>query len=151
VSFEGTGTGTLDYQINEEQAVQNEQCDAHGGLVEDTPAVLFLSVSFTDAQHGLVVVAITVLNFDPATTYYDESLTIQAILQGDAGQWATDESSSVQLSVTVSPADPDMTLTGWFSASDLAWAGAGSRDTLDIKFGSYDVTLSPSDVGARQS
>lgn len=143
MNITGTGTGTVDYQINNEQPVDSHQCVVQG-VEDDDDGSLVLDVGFLDADHGPVAVSIAVAGFSSQVSTYagGDELKILAMI-GDApgGGWATDADSSVYLYVGVQSTTDSATYRGTFHAADLVWTGSGDRDALQIKFGSYDVTM----------
>ena len=143
MNITGAGTGALDYQVNDEQAVENKTCTVTGAE-DDGARSLVLTIGFTDANHGLVAVGITVSNFSAEVqTYSDiDTLHILTTLQGAAGGgWISQAGGSVYLYVTVTPGSESSKYDGAFHAADLLWTGSGQRDSLAIKFGSYALTM----------
>lgn len=149
MSFQGSGTGYVTYVIGDEQAVNTPSC-AVQVLEEDVAGMLTLNMSFTDRAYGQVQVGISIFNYAPATTTYDDVayVMIGFVCEQPQGGWVSNTSSSVWCCITQDVATASTSYTGAFNASNLAWIGGGDQDSLAIKFGSYSfnvTTVTPSD------
>ena len=138
----GSGTGSLDYEINDEPAVDNRDCVVDG-FESDDSGVLQLTFSFADATHGHVAVAVSLEGFSPATTSYDDPMYLVIVVTMEEGSsWSSDLGATVGLSVTSTPANGGTEYRGTVDAENLKSVG-GTQDALAIKFSSFDVTVEP--------
>jgi hypothetical protein len=146
MNITGSGTGTLSYEINDEQAVQDRDCSV-SGAEDDEAGSLVLSVSFDDQTHGAVIVGITVSGFSTSVSTYDDvsMLTVLAEIVS-IGTWVSEDTSSVRLYVDVAEGRDSCAYAGTFSAGNLAWQGSGNQDALAIKFGTFSVTMDAQEV-----
>ena len=140
----GTGTGTVDYQIENQDPVNAKQCTVQA-LEDDAARTLTLAVAFTDANLGAVHVGIGVYDYSPQTSLYDQigSMAITMGAQTPLGGWASTDGSTVRLTVSVSGSAPK-TYSGTFDAGNLMWVGQGTEDSLTIKFSTYTFQVSAS-------
>lgn len=144
MNMSGSGTGFLDYQINDERPITNASCNVKGSEDDDAQA-LVLDLYFADSTHGFLIVEITVGGFSPARSQYStaqhDRLTVIVDL-GKAGCfWATEDVSSASLNVTVTEASSSCHYSGFLSAANLQWRGAGSQPALAVKFESFSLTM----------
>jgi hypothetical protein len=142
VDVQGSGTGGVTYQINDEPAVTGAGCTVEG-LEDDTSGVLQLAFGFTDASHGPVGVMVSVTGYSTDTTRYQDLDSLDILVtMGDGPSWSSGTGSSVLLGVIATPAGSGCRYNGSFVASNLAALG-GAANALAIKFAQYDVTLQP--------
>ncbi|MGA3187642.1 MAG: hypothetical protein ABSF22_11100 [Bryobacteraceae bacterium] len=142
MSFQGVGTGSINYQIQNEQSV-NAQCVVQA-LEDDSSGTLTLNVSFIDATHGQVQVGISLFNYSPSTTTYNNIayLMIGFNCQTPLGGWASNSGSSAFLYVNQQSGGSGVSYSGSFNASNLMWAGMGFQNSLAIKFASFSFQVS---------
>jgi hypothetical protein len=142
MSFQGSGTGTITYQINNQQAVTNLSCSVDV-LETDSAEMLTLLVGFTDSNLGQVQVGISVFNYNAATSQYNSSSYLMIGLEAEnpQGGWASNTGSSVVLFITQTAGSSGKTYQGSFNADNLTWIGAGDEDSLAIKFGSFNLQV----------
>src|ERR1700722_14562335 len=132
MSFQGSGTGSITYQILNELPVNAHNCIVTA-LEDDGAGTLTLNVVFTDVNHGAVQVGIAVFNYLPTVTEYTSSMDIGFNCQTPLGGWASDSASSVMLNITQQSGTSTQTYSGSFNASNLMWVSEGNEDSMAIK------------------
>jgi hypothetical protein len=141
MSFQGSGTGSVTYQIANQQTVTNTNCTVEV-LEADTASMLTMTVGFGDPVYGQVQIGISLFNYTPSTTMYNSiaDLMIGMNTQNPAGGWASNTGSSVDLSVTQSGTN-QKNYQGFFNAANLTWIGPQSQNALAIKFSNFSFQV----------
>jgi hypothetical protein len=147
MSFEGSGTGSITYQILNELPVNAHNCIVTA-LEDDGAGTLTLNVGFTDINHGAVQVGIAVFNYSPLVTQYSSSMDIGFNCETPLGGWASGTGSSVSLNITQQSGTTTQTYSGSFNASNLMWVSMGNEDSMTIKFALYNFQVTESSSAA---
>jgi len=147
--FQGSGSGFITYQIQNEQPVNAKNCDVQV-LEDDGAGSLTLNISFNDAVHGQVQAGISVFGYQPATHEYTNvaSLFIGFNTQRPLGGWSSGAGSSVMLFITQQASQSTRTYSGSFDAANLIWQSSGNQDALAIKFATFSLTARQTDLAA---
>ena len=147
MSFQGSGTGSITYQILNELPVNAHNCTVTA-LEDDGAGTLTLNVAFTDINHGAVQVGIAVFNYSPTVTQYTTNMDIGFNCETPLGGWASDNGSSVMLNITEQSGTTTQTYSGSFNASNLMWVSPGNEDSMAIKFALYNFQVTESSSAA---
>jgi hypothetical protein len=149
MTFQGSGSGFITYQIQNEQPVNAKNCKVQ--VIEDDGAgSLMLNISFNDAVHGQVQAGISVFGYQPGTHEYTNvaSLLIGFNTQQPLGGWSSGAGSSVMLDITQQASQSARTYSGSFDAANLIWQNSGNQDALAIKFATFTLTAQQTGLAA---
>jgi hypothetical protein len=144
MSFQGTGTATVSYQIGSTPLIQATGCKVT--LIEDSSAgTVTMNVSFTDPDLGVVAIGMSILNYSPKKNEYSVQ-SMEVVAETPAGGWGLAAGGSAALFIHKSSVRSVVTYNGFFYGLNLEWLGEETQPPFNVDFSAFILTVAPAEV-----